>query len=249
MPSSNPDQQTDAAVIEVLRQARRLAVLTGAGISAESGIPTFRDAQTGMWAKFRPEELASPQAFERDPKLVWEWYAWRRSLVLAAAPNSGHRALAAMEPRYKQFTLITQNVDGLHRRAGSRNVLELHGNIHRARCVDEKIVLETGWDWSTLPPPCPGCGGLLRPDIVWFGEMLPVQTLEEAEAAAETCGVFLSVGTSSLVYPAAGLPLQALHAGATLIDINPEETPLSSYAHWSVRGNAGAILPKVLAQL
>lgn len=238
-----------AAMLDQLRAARRVAVLTGAGISAESGVPTFRDAQTGLWARFKPEELATPEAFRRNPKLVWEWYAMRRQKVGAVAPNPGHVALAAMETRIPQFTLVTQNVDGLHQRAGSRNVIELHGNITRVKCFDEDALVEAWAETGEVPPRCPRCGGWLRPDVVWFGESLPPAALTAAERASETCEVFLSIGTSSVVYPAAGLPLAAAEAGATVIEVNPDATPLTARADYSLRGPAGVVLPALAAAL
>src|SRR5262245_45589091 len=189
----------DPHLLELLRRASRVAALTGAGISAASGIPTFRDAQTGLWARFRPEELATPAAFRRDPQLVWDWYEWRRGLVARAAPNAGHRALARLQARLPAFVLITQNVDGLHQRAGSRTVIELHGNIARNKCFAEDLVVDQ-WDPSARPPRCPRCGASLRPDVVWFGEALPAQALAAAEAAAQDCEVFFSIGTSALVF-------------------------------------------------
>jgi len=220
-------------------------VLTGAGISAESGVPTFRDAQTGLWAEYRPEDLATPDAFARDPGLVWRWYAWRRELVGGAEPNAGHRALAELENLVPSFTLATQNVDGLHRRAGSRNVLELHGDISRSLCSREGTVVEPeGPDEE--PPRCPDCGAYLRPDVVWFGEALPVEAFERAQEAAGESGVFLSVGTSSLVQPAASLPQAALSGGATVAEVNPEPTPLTRYVDYALRAPAGEALPALL---
>lgn len=235
-------------LITRLRTAHRVAVLTGAGISAESGVPTFREAQTGLWARYNPEELATPEAFQRDPKLVWEWYAWRQDRVRQAEPNPGHLALAAMERHIAEFTLITQNVDGLHRRAGSHQVLELHGNLFRAKCFNEDCPVESGPDSDDLPPRCPRCGGLLRPDVVWFGENLPVAALRAAEQAAANADVFFSIGTSALVYPAANLPLIALKAGATVVEINPQPTPLSAYTTFSLNGASGLILPMLVAR-
>jgi NAD-dependent deacetylase len=241
------DLTVSPALAATLRDARRVVALTGAGISAESGVPTFRDAQSGLWAQYRPEELATPEAFERHPQLVWNWYAWRRSLVAKAGPNAGHYALAELERRAPAFTLITQNVDGLHRRAGSRRVLELHGNLFRTKCFAEGIVVDNWSDTGTVPPCCPRCGAWLRPDVVWFGEMLPAAVLREAEEATAQCDVFLSVGTSTLVYPAAGLPFAALSGGATVVEINPRPTPLSEQAHYKLRGAAGEALPALLA--
>ena len=204
-----------------LRGARHVAVLTGAGISAESGIPTFRDAQTGLWAKYDPRELATPQAFRDNPRLVWEWYAWRAELVGKAEPNVGHLALVEIERRVPTFTLITQNVDSLHHRAGSRNVIELHGRLGRVKCFDEDVVVEQWQETGDVPPRCPRCGGPLRPDVVWFGELLPRAALEAAVEASQLCDLFLSIGTSALVEPAASLPRVAMDAGATVAIVNP----------------------------
>ena len=238
-----------AELITRLRAARRVAVLTGAGISAESGVPTFREAQTGLWARYKPEDLATPEAFQRDPRLVWEWYAWRRERVRQSEPNPGHLALVEMERRVADFTLITQNVDGLHRRAGSHHILELHGNLFRAKCFNEDQPVESGVDGDGIPPRCPRCGGLLRPDVVWFGEMLPAGVLRAAERAAATADIFFSIGTSALVYPAADLPFTALAAGAMVVEINPRPTPLSLRVTFSLNGPAGVILPALVAQV
>lgn len=235
-----------AGLIRRLRQVTRVAVLTGAGVSAESGVPTFRDAQTGLWEKYTPEELATPRAFLRNPKLVWEWYAWRRQLVADAQPNAGHRALVEMQKHFRQFQLITQNVDGLHQLAGSQNVIELHGNIQRTKCFNEGTVVSTWKTTEDLPPRCPQCGGPLRPDVVWFEEPLPEDAIEAASIASRECEVFLCIGTSSVVYPAAGLPLQALKAGATVIEINPQPTPLTNRAHFVLPGESGEILPLLI---
>ncbi len=236
-------------LIENLRSAGYVVVLTGAGVSAESNIPTFREAQTGLWAKYSPEELATPQAFQRNPRLVWEWYTWRRQLVAAAEPNPGHLALAELEKRVPQFTLITQNVDGLHQRAGSRNVIELHGNINRTKCFDEEDIIDSWPPITEIPPRCPRCGGLLRPDVVWFGESLPQKALHTAFAAAEQCDLFLSIGTSSVVQPAASLPLVALEQGITTVEINPNPTPLSARATYVLPGPSAQILPALLETL
>jgi NAD-dependent deacetylase len=223
-----------------------VAVLTGAGISAESGIPTFRGAG-GLWRQYRAEDLATPEAFARDPRLVWEWYDWRRCLISKAEPNAGHRALAELERRKRSFTLVTQNVDGLHDRAGSRSLLKLHGDIWWMRCTacgreekDDRAPL------AVLPPQC-GCGGLLRPGVVWFGEPLPAQTWREAEEAARNAEVLLVVGTAAVVYPAAGLAPLAKSAGARVIELNPEETPLSAHVDCSLRGRSGELLPQLIA--
>ncbi len=233
-------------LVERLRTAAKVVVLTGAGISAESGIPTFREAQTGLWAQYDPQELATPQAFRRNPRLVWEWYAWRRALVGQAAPNAGHSALAELERRVPHFTLITQNVDGLHQRAGSGNVIELHGNIARVKCAAEDRVIEQWAETATPPPRCPQCGALLRPDVVWFGEMLPAAALERAFQVSGAADLFLTVGTSGIVQPAASLPLEAVEAGALVVEINPQPTPLSRWIDYSLRGSSGSILPQLL---
>lgn len=234
-------------LISVLKKANHVTVLTGAGISAESGVPTFRDAQTGLWAQYRPEELATPEAFQRNPKLVWDWYAWRRELVSQAAPNQGHMALVELEQRVPNFSLVTQNVDGLHRQAGSKQVIELHGNITRTKCFAAGHVAKT-WG-NEAPPSCPLCGSLLRADVVWFGEMLPREALIEAICASQACDLFLSIGTSALVQPAASLPLEALQAGAKLVEINLQPTPISATADFVLQGQAGTILPELVAQL
>lgn len=230
-----------------LRRARRVAVLTGAGISAESGVPTFREAQTGLWAQYDPQELATPEAFRRDPRLVWEWYAWRRELVAVAQPNPGHNALVRMAQQTPQFTLITQNVDGLHARAGSQAVIELHGNIMRTKCAADGRIITDWPPTEAAPPPCPHCGAHLRPDVVWFGENLPYEALQTAVAAARACDLFLAVGTSAVVQPAASLPLEALESGAVTVEINPQATPLTPYMDYALTGLAGEILPRLVA--
>jgi len=236
-----------AGLLAALRAARHVAILTGAGISAESGIPTFRDAQSGLWARFRPEELATPEAFRRNPKLVWDWYAWRRSLVMQAHPNAGHAALARLQTLVPRLTLVTQNIDSMHQRAGSRDVIELHGNITRVKCFDEGVVVTDWVEGDATPPRCPRCGGWLRPDVVWFGEMLPADALARAEAAAGDCDVFFSIGTSAAVFPAAQLPHCAIDAGATVVEVNKDATPLSRLAAYSFRAGAGEALSALLA--
>ncbi len=238
-----------AEAAKALRLARRVCVLTGAGISAESGIPTFRDALTGLWAKFNPEELATPEAFERDPKFVWDWYEYRRELIRKTEPNPGHYALVELARRTPQFTLVTQNVDGLHQKAGSTGVLEYHGNIMRDRCTVEAVVAARSRDSRGGLPRCESCGGLLRPDVVWFGEAIPPGPMIAAADAAERCDVFLSAGTSSLVYPAAGLAEAALYARATIIEVNPNRTDLSPSAHVVLSGPSGVLLPRLVAAL
>jgi NAD-dependent deacetylase len=225
-----------------LRTARHVCVLTGAGVSAESGVPTFRDAQTGLWARFRPEDLATPEAFARDPARIWQWYEWRRELVRKAEPNAGHLSLARLARRVPRFTLVTQNVDGLHRDAGSQRVLELHGNIRRVKCFGSHHPVES-WPEGSDVPACPRCGSLLRPDVVWFGESLPPDAYAGAIAAVQTCDVFLCVGTSTVVEPAASLPFMAIRSGARVIEVNPFATPLTPSATISLAGAAGEILP------
>jgi len=243
-----------------LSEAKRVVVLTGAGISAESGVPTFRDRE-GLWARYDPRELATPEGFRRDPLKVWEWYDHRRKAVLACDPNAGHRALARLLLARKGVTLVTQNVDGLHRRAledeggfpdtiRENAVLELHGNLLRTRC--SRCGFST-WDPNprgvTLPdalPRCADCRELLRPDVVWFGEMLDALTLETAFQRAREADVCLVVGTSAVVHPAASVPLATLEGGGTLIEVNPEATPLTRFARWSLRGLSGSILPELL---
>lgn len=229
-----------------LSEARRIAVLTGAGISAESGVPTFRGPE-GLWRTFKPEELATPAAFARDPKLVWEWYDWRRALISKVEPNAGHIALAALEDRTPDFTLITQNVDGLHERAGSNRVVRIHGSIWRVRCVDcgaentdDRVPL------PVLPPRC-GCGELVRPCVVWFGEPLPRKEWAAAERAVTQCDLLLVIGTSAQVYPAASLIPMAMQAKARVIEINPEDSPLSGVTDLWLRGKAGEILPQLIS--
>jgi len=240
----------DQDLLALLRNARHIVALTGAGISAESGIPTFRQAQTGLWAQYNPNELATAQAFRQNPRLVWEWYSWRRQIVSQAEPNPGHIALAKLEEltlsREASFTLITQNVDGLHQRAGNRSPIELHGNILRTKCFDENTIIEFWQDAGDIPPHCPHCGGLLRPDVVWFGEELPHEALRSAWEAAETCDLLFSVGTSSLVEPAASLPYVAIQFGAQVVEINPIETLLSPSANYVLRGPSGIVLPELL---
>ena len=228
-----------------LRNAERVVVLTGAGVSAESGVPTFRDAQTGLWARYRAEDLATPEAFRRDPSLVWGWYRWRRELVAGAEPNPGHHAIVELADRVPELTLVTQNVDSLHQRAGSRGVIELHGNIMRTVCADCRQEREDPGEGEGDPSRC-SCGGLLRPDVVWFGEMLPADALEQAGRAARACDLFLCVGTSSLVYPAAALPYEALTGGADVAEVNPAETPLSGRVRWTLRGPSGEVVPALV---
>lgn len=237
------------ALIEALRSSRHVCVLTGSGISAESGVPTFREAQTGLWEKFDPHELATPEAFLRDPELIWKWYRWRRDLVAKVEPNAGHRALAELASQVKEFTLITQNVDGLHQRAGSTNVIQFHGNLFEDRCFDEGRVVTDATHTSDTVPTCPACGGNLRPGVVWFGEAIPERALHDAMTAVSTCDLFFSIGTSSLVWPAAGLAETAQQAGATIVEINPHATPLSGTSDYCLNGNAGTLLPDLVSRV
>ena len=210
-------------------------------------MPTFREAQTGLWAQYDPMELATPEAFARDPELVWLWYQWRRELVAKAAPNAGHKALAELASLVPRLTLVTQNVDGMHQRAGSRDVIEFHGNIFTNRCFADGRIVEAAGDEGV--PSCPDCGAHVRPGVVWFGETIPEDALRASFAAAGDCDVFLSVGTSALVYPAAGLADIAIEAGAITIEVNPSPTGQSESYTASLRGNAGVVLPKLVESL
>lgn len=231
-----------------LARAERVLVLTGAGISAESGVPTFR-GPNGLWRDFRPEDLATPEAFDRDPRLVWEWYEWRREGISPVRPNRAHLAVAQLEQRTPGFLLATQNVDGLHAQAGSRRMVELHGSIWRLRCTAcQRVREDRQVPLPALPPRCE-CGALARPDVVWFGEVVPSAALERAFAAAREAQVVLVVGTSSLVYPAAALPRHAIDAGSFVIEVNQEETPLSSVAHVSFRGKAAELVPALVGDV
>lgn len=226
--------------------ARSVTVLTGAGISAESGVPTFRGA-AGLWKQFRPEDLATPEAFARDPRFVWDWYAWRREILSRVTPNTGHLALATLEERVPEFTLVTQNVDGLHQLAGSKRVLEVHGSIWILRCT----VCGLEWLDRSVPLACPplcSCRGLARPGVVWFGEELPLKIWRSAEQAASTADVLLVVGTSALVYPAAGLVSLAQAVGAKVIEVNTEQTPISGIVDCALNGTAGKILPQIIPE-
>lgn len=246
MQENNPPITIPAELIHKVRSAKQITIMTGAGISAESGVPTFRDAQTGLWAKYDPQELATPQAFLQNPKLVWEWYAWRRELVAAARPNAGHKALVQLEQRLPNLALITQNIDGLHEAAGSTKVIELHGNITRTKCFEDGRIIESWPETTDIPPRCPECGGLLRPDVVWFHESLPGEALFQANSAAQNCDIYFSIGTSALVQPAASLAHVALRSGATLVEINLEPTLLTRHADFAIHGSAAAILPALV---
>lgn len=236
-------------LLTALQHARSVCVLTGAGVSAESGVPTFR-GEDGLWKKFKPEELANFDAFISNPELVWEWYTYRKQVMRNVQPNPAHLALVEMEQIVPDFTLVTQNVDNLHRRAGSKNVLELHGNIERSYCIDcRTFVADVELTADRKAPRCEKCGGLIRPDVVWFGELLPVEIFQKASAAAERCELFLSVGTSAVVYPAASLPQVARTRGAYVVEINAEPTEISHRVHESLIGKAGDILPALVKEL
>lgn len=234
------------SIVSRLRSEQRVVVFTGAGVSAESGIPTFRDKLEGLWSRFSAEELACAKGFKANPKLVWEWYAWRRKMILDAEPNRAHQAIALMETLVPEFTLITQNVDGLHQRAGSTRVIELHGNIHRSRCFDEDTVIEKWAETDQVPPRCPNCGGMLRPDVVWFGEALSDDSYSKAKEAVRNCTMLFSIGTSSLVYPAAVFPYEAAYRGAMVVQINPNQTDLDQVTPFSLRGKAGEWMPAIV---
>ncbi|GAA5234192.1 NAD-dependent deacylase [Verticiella sediminum] len=248
---------TPAELLDVLAGARRLCVFSGAGVSAESGIATFRQPDTGLWSRFDPLMLATLEAFQRDPALVWGWYEWRRAAVLRAQPNPAHHAIAGLAARLPQVCVVTQNVDDLHERAGARDVVHLHGSLEAARCSrcaapyahPAGIPAVTQGGERMPPPACAACGGPVRPGVVWFGESLPMQAWARAEALAREADVFLCVGTSGLVYPAASLPQQAARAGAAVIQVNPDATPLDGCARWNLRGPAGAVMPALLAAL
>ncbi len=234
------------AVREWLKKANSVAVLTGAGVSAESGVPTFR-GNNGLWRQRRAEDLATPGAFAANPELVWEWYDWRRSLLAEASPNPGHYALAKLENRVSNFTLITQNVDGLHELAGSNNVLRLHGSIWRVRCVAcKRERFDRRIPFPEIPPKCE-CGGTLRPGVVWFGEALPQDVWQAAENAARSAELFLVIGTSALVYPAAALAQIAKSSGSRVVEINIAETQLSDQIDQFLQGPSGELLPQLIA--
>lgn len=245
-----------AKAIDALESCHRkqgnLVVLTGAGVSKESGIPTFRDAQTGLWANFNPEDLATREGFLNNPEMVWEWYDFRRNKVWDAQPNPGHAALADLETLFSHFTLVTQNIDNLHQRAGSRNVLELHGNIFRYKCLDRNhpVSLDLLADDGEIPPRCPACNSYVRPDVVWFGEMLPEMVINRAFESAARADVMLVAGTSGVVQPAASIPVAAREAGAVVIEVNPEISALTPFVvDIFLQGPSGALLSELLAGL
>lgn len=233
----------------LLRDTQHLVVLTGAGISAESGLATFRDAMTGLWANYRAEELATPEAFEQNPKLVWDWYAWRRTLAQAVVPNAAHLALVELARLVPQLTIVTQNVDGLHQRAGSANVVELHGSLSRFKCsVDNEPIDPEDFVESPdgMPPRCPRCDAFVRPDIVWFGETLPPSALQTAFQVSRQCDLFFSIGTSGVVEPAASLPYRARDYGATVLYNNLDVATRSEPPLYYLHGKAATILPELL---
>ncbi|WP_428965898.1 SIR2 family NAD-dependent protein deacylase [Micromonospora fluostatini] len=238
----------------LLERARRIVVVTGAGISAESGVPTFRDALTGLWQRFDAQALATPQAFEDDPDLVWGWYEWRRSAVRRARPNAGHAAVAAIEARVPGTVVVTQNVDDLHERAGSTDPVHLHGSLFAPRCSGcsrpaslPDVADEPAGGRRVPPPRCAACAAPVRPGVVWFGEALPQAALDRAVEAAASCDLLVTVGTSGLVYPAAEIPQVAARLGATVIQVNPDETPLDAVAEVNLRGPAARVLPALVA--
>lgn len=235
-----------------LARSRRLVVFTGAGVSKESGIATFREPETGLWAQYDPMELATYEAYVRRPAFVWSWYEHRFGAAAAAAPNPGHRAIAELEHLLPRVSVVTQNIDGLHQRAGSSDVIELHGNMLRFKCLSGRhtgFVLDDFAGQDEKPPRCPDCGDPLRPDVVWFGEALPADAIDRAQALSAACDVMLVVGTSGVVYPAAGLPFLAAEAGATVIDVNPERDALAAAAEIFLRGPGGEVLPQLVASV
>jgi len=244
------------SLLHALRSARHVVVFTGAGVSAESGIPTFRDSLTGLWERFDAAALATPDAFRQDPALVWGWYEWRRMKVLQAQPNPAHRAIAELARHVPRLTLVTQNVDDLHERAGNTDVIHLHGSLHRPRCLrcgrepDEPLAMPAEPDAGRRlePPRCMHCAGQLRPGVVWFGEQLPGEALDKAFAAAQACDLLLSVGTSGVVYPAAQVPELAWDAGAVVVHVNPQGQADHREREYNLAGPAGEQLPALLAQ-
>ncbi|GAB4386540.1 MAG: NAD-dependent deacylase [Phycisphaerales bacterium] len=239
-----------ARIVEALHKAGSICVLTGAGVSTESGVPTFRDPQEGLWARYDPARLSTPEAFEADPALVTRWYDERRLACLACRPNPAHLALAKLERQVRarggQFTLITQNIDRLHHRAGSGNPVEIHGNLHEWRCTKTGRIIEPGPEPFPEYPPRSPFGGIYRPNVVWFGEMLPQWALERGFAAAATCDVYLTIGTSGVVYPAAGITEVACDGKALTVEITLEPTPMSGLVDFALRGKAGRILPQLV---
>jgi NAD-dependent deacetylase len=235
-----------ARLAERLSEISELVVITGSGVSRESGVPTFR-GDDGLWNNYRAEELATRRAFETNPALVWSWYDYRRQLVAEAEPNPAHLAIVDLENNFPGFSLITQNTDGLHDRAGNRAPIELHGNIWRARCTHERTVIPlTANPLPEIPPKCSKCGSLLRPDVVWYGEPLPVKAYERSHELAARCEAMLVVGTSAIVHPAASLPLVAKHSGALVVEVNTSFTPVSALVDATLLGRAGEVLPELV---
>lgn len=246
MSSSAAAADIPAGLLESLRQAGRLVFLTGSGVSAESGVPTFRDALTGHWSRFRPEQLATPEAFAADPQRVWDWYRERRLGVAAVQPNGAHYAIAQFQALLPGVTLVTQNVDGLHQRAGATGVVEFHGNLYSDRCRACGTTAASTDPGRPTPPPCPRCRGPMGPGVVWFGETIPEDALLAAWRAAERADCFFSIGTSGLVFPAAHLAELARANGAILVEVNTDQTPLTARADFVLRGPAGRVLPTLL---
>ena len=245
-------QNSIEAAARALARAHNVVVFTGAGVSRESGIATFRDPEEGLWTKYDPMEMATLEGYVRDPAYVWAWYEHRFGTVDAAEPNPGHRAIAELEQLAPSVVVVTQNIDGLHQRAGSSDVIELHGTMHRFACLHRThggYTLDDLAGQDERPPRCPECGDLIRPDVVWFGEALPEDELRRAQLLAGSCDAMLVVGTSAVVFPAAALPLQALEAAAVVIDVNPEPGALTPKATISLRGRGGDILPQLIEEL
>lgn len=249
MSTDEPDNLIERAAADIA-SSERLLVLTGAGVSRESGVPTFRDALEGLWAKHDPLQLATPEGYSRNPKLVWDWYVYRRKLIEGCIPNPAHQGLAQFDDLLPQCVIATQNVDGLHQMAGSMDVIEMHGNIRTYRCsalcTDGIYEIPDFAKETEAPPACPNCGALLRPNVVWFGEPLPYPALQRATELAEDCDVMLIIGTSGLVNPAAMLPRIAKAGGAVLIDINPESDEFTAFVDYALRGKASQVVPKIV---
>lgn len=236
-------------LIERLLSARSCVVLTGAGVSAESGVPTFRDALNGTWSRFNVEEFATPDAFKRDPKKVWEWYEQRRMHASDIKPNPGHYAFVQLEKMFPDFWLITQNVDGLHQKAGTKNIMALHGDIYKNKCFKEDIYIERVPESDEKPPRCPNCGGYIRPAVVWFHEPLPEAEMKKAREVSLNCDIFIVAGTSAVVYPAAELPIIAKRNGAYVIEVNLEQTAISDQVDITILGKTGEVMPELVRTL
>lgn len=234
--------------VEILAQLSNLVVATGAGMSKESGIPTFRDAPSALWANYNPEDLATPEGFRKDPPLVWRWYEERRKMIAKTSPHAGHFAVAELEKMYGGFLLVTQNIDNLHREAGSRSIVEFHGNIFRNKCFDQEHPVDKLPQTDEVPPRC-HCGSLIRPDVVWYSEMPAQEDFERSVSALAVCEAILVVGTSGMVYPAAGFPAMAKKSGAKVVEVNPDETPITAYADVFVKAPAGEALPLIVESI